>query len=139
MTAADLIIHNDIQELERIRAFVEKQGEAWDLTSRDIFSLNLVLEELITNIIFYGFEDDLGHDIMIRMYLRNDWIFLQIEDDGKAFDPFSVDVPGDLNKSPEERKIGGLGIHFVREIMDTYAYERTGNHNRLLLSKQVKQ
>lgn len=138
MTTAGIIICNDIQELERIREFIEKQGDEWNLTSKDVFSLNLVLEELITNIIFYGFEDDLVHEINISMQLQDDILLLQIEDDGKPFDPFSVNTPGDLDKSLEERRIGGLGIYFVREIMDTFSYERTGNTNRLLLSKQVK-
>ncbi|MBP6978549.1 MAG: ATP-binding protein [Bacteroidales bacterium] len=139
MTTADIIIHNDIQELEKIQQFVEKWGMEWDLTSKDIFSLNLVLEELITNIIFYGFEDDLDHEIHIHMNLENEVIELQIEDDGKPFDPFSVSTPGDLDKSLEERRIGGLGIYFVREIMDSYFYKRTDNINHLILSKNVKQ
>ncbi len=138
MAEAVIIIRNDIRELERIREFAEKQGTEWELTSRDVFSMNLVLEELITNIIFYGFEDDLDHEITICMKLQDDVLFLEIQDDGKPFDPFSVDTPADLYKSLEERKIGGLGIYFVREIMDTYSYERNGNMNRLLLSKQVK-
>lgn len=138
MTTARIIIRNDIQELERIREFIERQGEEWSLSAKIIFSVNLVLEELITNIIFYGFDDDQVHDISIRMSLKDDILRLTIEDDGKPFDPFRVDTPGDLDKSLEERKIGGLGIYFVREIMDTCSYERTGNKNRLLLSKQVK-
>ncbi|MDD5507643.1 MAG: ATP-binding protein [Bacteroidales bacterium] len=138
MTTARIIIRNDIQELERIREFIERQGDEWNLSAKNIFSINLVLEELITNIIFYGFDDDQVHDISIRMSLKNDMLRLRIEDDGKPFNPFHVDAPEDLDKSLEERKIGGLGIYFVREIMDTCSYERSGNKNRLLLSKQVK-
>ncbi len=138
MTVANITIHNNIQELERIQEFVEKQGKEWDLTSKMVFSLNLVLEELITNVIFYGFDDDRVHEIDITMQLDEDILLLQIEDDGKPFDPFKVDSPGDLNKSLEERQIGGLGIYFVRGIMDTYTYERTEGKNRILLSKQVK-
>lgn len=138
MVTACIIIRNDIQELERIREFIEKQGDEWNLSAKNIFSINLVLEELITNIIFYGFDDDQVHDITISIQLQNDVLRLLIEDDGKPFDPFGVDTPGDLDKSLEERKIGGLGIYFVRKIMDTYSYERTGNKNQLILSKQVK-
>lgn len=138
MTTARIIIRNDIQELDRIREFIERHGDEWGFSTKNVFSINLVLEELITNIIFYGFDNDQVHDILIDMQLRNDQLQLLIEDDGKPFDPFSVDTPEDLDKSLEERRIGGLGIHFVREIMDTCSYERTGNKNRLLLSKHVK-
>lgn len=138
MTTARIIIRNDIQELDRIREFIEKHGDEWGFSTKNVFSINLVLEELITNIIFYGFDNDQVHDILIDMQLRDDQLQLLIEDDGKPFDPFSVDTPEDLDKSLEERRIGGLGIHFVREIMDTCSYERTGNKNRLLLSKHVK-
>ncbi|HOW25391.1 MAG TPA: ATP-binding protein [Bacteroidales bacterium] len=138
MTTARIIIRNDIQELDRIREFIERHGDEWGFSTKNVFSINLVLEELITNIIFYGFDNDQVHDILIDMQLRDDQLQLLIEDDGKPFDPFSVDTPEDLDKSLEERRIGGLGIHFVREIMDTCSYERTGNKNRLLLSKHVK-
>lgn len=138
MTTARIIIRNDIQELDRIREFIEKHGDEWGFSTKNVFSINLVLEELITNIIFYGFDNDQVHDILIDMQLQDDQLQLLIEDDGKPFDPFSVDTPEDLDKSLEERRIGGLGIHFVREIMDTCSYERTGNKNRLLLSKHVK-
>jgi serine/threonine-protein kinase RsbW len=135
---ANLVIINKISELERITQFLESYGETWGFDSKTIFTLNLVLEELITNTVFYGYDDTDKHDISIRMVFDNDLITLTIEDDGKPFDPFIVEKPEDLNKPLEERKIGGLGIHFVREIMDTYSYKRIKNTNRLVLTKKIK-
>lgn len=138
MAEAELVILNTIGELERITGFLEKYGEEWGFNTKTVFSLNLVLEELITNIIFYGYTDEQEHEITIGMQYDAGEITLFITDDGKPFDPLAVDTPGDLDKPLEERKIGGLGIHFVREIMDTHSYERDGNLNRLILSKKVK-
>jgi anti-sigma regulatory factor (Ser/Thr protein kinase) len=138
MIETELIIANDIRELETINRFLEKYGEQWELSPKTLFSLNLVLEELIANIILYGYEDDSSHEITIGLQLEGDIITLIITDDGKSFDPFQVDTPADLDKPAEDRKIGGLGIHFVREIMDSFAYQRVENKNQVILSKKVK-
>jgi len=64
-------------------------------------------------------------------------ITLQIEDDGKAFDPTVLDEP-DTEAAIEERDAGGLGIHFVRTLMDTVQYRRVGDRNRLTMTKKIE-
>jgi anti-sigma regulatory factor (Ser/Thr protein kinase) len=138
MAEADLTITNDIGELETISRFLEQRAEEWELDPKTVFTLNLVLEEMITNIIFYGFDDIARHEIHINMQLDDRIITLIITDDGIPFDPFVAETPADLDKPAEERKIGGLGIYFVKEMMDSYTYQRIENNNRIVLSKKVK-
>ena len=131
-----LTIINQIDQLEELARFFEATSEEWDLPMVVSLNLNLVLEELVTNIIFYGYEDKNIHEIMIAMNLDNNLINILLEDDGKAFDPLLAPEP-DINLTIEERKIGGLGIHFVRKIMDKMNYQRLDNKNRLTLTKDI--
>ena len=60
----------------------------------------------------------------------------EVEDDGRPFDPLTV-APPDRTAPLAERKIGGLGIHFVRNLMSDVAYQRIGDRNRLVLTKAL--
>jgi anti-sigma regulatory factor (Ser/Thr protein kinase) len=133
-----LTIINQISQLEELARFFEEISDEWELPMSASLNLNLVMEELVTNIIFYGYEDQNKHEITIVVILDNELINIQLEDDGKEFDPLSIPEP-DINLAIEDRKIGGLGIHFVRKIMDKIDYKRLDNRNILTLSKNISQ
>jgi anti-sigma regulatory factor (Ser/Thr protein kinase) len=133
-----LTIIYQISQLEELARFFEEISDEWELPMSASLNLNLVLEELVTNIIFYGYEDQNKHEITIVVILDNKLINIQLEDDGKEFDPLSIPEP-DINLAIEDRKIGGLGIHFVRKIMDKIDYKRLDNRNILTLSKNISQ
>jgi anti-sigma regulatory factor (Ser/Thr protein kinase) len=137
MNRKQIIITNSLSELEHLAGWLEMLGEEWQLPSKVVFNLNLVLEELVTNIIFYGYCDDESHQIQIDFGLENEVIEVIIGDDGIEFNPFLLDAPDDLNKPIEERKIGGLGIHFVKQLMDKYDYQRNNNRNKIILVKHL--
>ncbi len=137
MNQKQIIITNTLSELDHLADWLEMLGEEWQLPSKAVFNLNLVLEELVTNIIFYGYRDKESHQIQIDFWLEKEMIKITIEDDGKEFDPFLLDTPDDLDKPIEERKIGGLGIHFVKKLMDKYEYQRNNNRNKIILVKHL--
>ena len=139
MKARKLILDNDISELEKMNSFLEALSEEWELGPKLQFNLNLVLEELITNVIFYAYDDEDKHQISIAFSRENEKVAIEIIDDGKAFNPLEKDVPDDLDKAIDERKIGGLGIHFVKNLMDEVTYERTDKGmNKLILTTKSK-
>ncbi len=129
---------NQISQLEVLARFFEEVSDEWDLPMSASLNLNLVLEEMVTNIIFYGYEDQNTHEITILVALDNNLINIQLEDDAKEFNPLLIAEP-DINQTIEDRKIGGLGIHFVRKIMDRIEYKRLYNRNILTLSKNISQ
>ena len=137
MNTKSIIIQNDVSELNRLAQFVEETGDKWEFPMKIVFNLNLVLEELISNVIFYAFDDDKKHDIELKFEANNDVLKIVMIDDGKEFDPFQVSVDKELTKSAEDREIGGLGIHFVKELMDIYKYERINNKNQITLEKKL--
>lgn len=136
MLKHNITIINEVKELEVLSMKLETLSEEWDISMAISLNLNLVLEELVTNIIFYGYDDKEVHEISIQLSLDNKVIQLQIEDDGREFNPLLLAEPN-IDESIENRKIGGLGIFFVRKIMDHITYERKNNNNILTLTKNI--
>lgn len=132
-----ITIKNDVDQIHNLAGEVEKTGEEWELSQALVTNLNLVLEEAVSNIIFYAFEDKQQHDIEITLRLNNQEICVIIMDDGKPFDPTKSKVP-EIDLPAEERQIGGLGIFLMGKIMDSMKYERKENQNVLTLKKTIK-
>ena len=130
-------IRNDISELHEIIAVLEEVSEKWDLSAKSAMHINLALEEIITNIIFYGFNDKEEHRISLEFIKEKNRVEIIITDDGIPFDlPATVDFL-DKDKTSENRKIGGLGIHFVKTLMDSMSYKRKDEKNILTLYKET--
>ena len=108
------------------------------LSKKCIFEANLALDELFTNIISYGFDDKNEHTIRITISLQNDELVFNIEDDGMPFNPTEAETP-DLECTIEECRIGGLGIHLAKNLMDEVCYQRCKDKNILTLKKNIKE
>jgi anti-sigma regulatory factor (Ser/Thr protein kinase) len=108
------------------------------LSKKCIFEANLALDELFTNIISYGFDDKNEHTIRITISLQNDELVFSVEDDGIPFNPTEVETP-DLECTIEECRIGGLGIHLAKNLMDEVCYQRCKDKNILTLKKNIKE
>lgn len=130
----ELVIHNDLQEINKLTRFVDQFVEAHGLPNPLSFQINLALEELITNIISYGYSDAGQREIRIALRLKNGRLITEVEDDARAFNPLKMPPP-DLDAPLEERKVGGLGIHLVKNMFDTMDYRREDDKNKLVLMK----
>ena len=127
-----LRIANDLAELTRVAESVDEFCAAQDLPPDCSFKLNIALEELLTNTISYGYDDGQRHEIALDVALDNDDLIAELSDDARAFDPLQAPPP-DLDSPIEDRRIGGLGVHLVKTMMDevSYAYRDSRNHVRL--------
>ncbi len=128
-------LKNDLSEIKRMSQIVVEFCAINGLPPDILFALNLSIEEVLTNVISYGYEDNEEHQILVRMNIKEDEVWVEVEDDSKPFNPLEVDEP-DLDKSLEDRPIGGLGIHLVRNYMDDLEYRRNGDKNLLKLKKK---
>jgi sigma-B regulation protein RsbU (phosphoserine phosphatase) len=90
--------------------------------------VKVVFDELLNNIVSYGFPEGGEHDIDVLVERMGARLMITITDDGVPFNPFQQEAP-DLNASLEDREIGGLGIHFVRNLMDEVSYRRGVDKN----------
>ena len=138
MVVARSTFRNDLGELARLAAEIEAFGERAEMEMADIARLQLALDEIVTNIINYAYPDGGRHQIDLRAAIENGVVEVRVEDQGQPFDPLRHAPPADLDGEIEERSIGGLGVHLVREVMDEVEYVRIGPRNRLILRKRVK-
>ena len=131
-------LKSKLSELDVLCRNLEKFGQSLGLSKKCIFEANLALDELFTNIISYGFDDKNEHTIKILISLQKDELVFKIEDDGIPFNPTKVDTP-DLECSIEECRIGGLGIHLAKNLMDEVCYQRCNDKNILTLKKNIRE
>lgn len=130
-------IKSKLQGIETMTVQLEKMCKEWEINERVAFSMNLALEEIISNIINYGFKGREDRSIIIRFSLDSDNLRVQIKDDAPEFNPLDIPIPEDLDKSVEERSVGGLGIHLVRKFTDNFTYRRSNNKNIVTLTKKI--
>ncbi len=130
-------LRNDISELQTLGRRLESIGEELSLSKRCLFELNLALDELFTNIISYGFEDGNEHRIEVTIRADERVLTVTIEDDGVAFNPLERQTPC-LPHSIDDCRVGGLGIHLIRNLMDEVCYRRDGQQNILTLKKNIE-
>ena len=114
----------------RIAAFGEAQGWPADL----LYQLELVVEELCVNVVNHG--GDGSHSIDVSLASSDEAIVLDIVDDGRPFDPLTEAPPPDLDSDVEHRPVGGLGVFFVKQMMDEVSYRREGDRNHVHMSKR---
>ncbi|MGE4280738.1 MAG: SpoIIE family protein phosphatase [Magnetospirillum sp.] len=133
----EVTIANDLAELERLAGLVDAFVERLGLSERIAFNLNLCLDELITNIVSYGYEDSHHHDIHVRFSLDNRRLMTEIIDDGKEYNPFTEAPIPELDLEVDDRPVGGLGVFLVKEFMDRTDYRRDGGKNVVTLEKNV--
>jgi serine/threonine-protein kinase RsbW len=99
--------------------------------------VNLILEELYSNSINYGKSKVV--QININLDIKLNLLTIIYEDNGTPFNPLSVQTNIDSSVSVQESKIGGLGIHLVKNMTDTQHYKRYDNKNQLTLEKKLTQ
>ena len=131
-----LELRNSLSELNTLDQKLAEFAESLALPPRTLFEIRLALEELVTNIISYGYTDDADHWIKIVISHEDGILIVRVADDGIPFDPLTIEEP-DCQCPIEQRKIGSLGIHLVKRFTDDMLYERRGKQNILTLRKRV--
>ena len=131
-----LTISNSIAELQRAVDFVENFGAAHNIPKGLTNDLNLSLDEILNNVVSYGYEDQARHSIAITLSLVEDWLIAEVRDDGKPFDPRK---PGSavIEGTMQSRRVGGLGRSFVKALMDEVDYERGSQYNVVTIKKKL--
>ena len=135
----DLFLNADLGELRHLRAFVEGFCESHALDAHLANQLFLVLEEIFTNAVNYGYEpaDRAGGEVRVSLATADARLTLVFEDNGAAYNPFEEAPQPDVDGTVEERDVGGLGVFLIREIMDHVSYERRGDRNQVELVKNL--
>lgn len=120
-----LVLHNDIKQIPQLAAFIETVAAEKNLDLSLAMSLNLALEEAVTNVILYAYPEGSDGLVDIEAILREDSLEFIVSDSGRPFDP-TAQEEADVTLGVEDRPIGGLGIFLVRKLMDSVSYRREG-------------
>ena len=131
-----ITLPNDTQEVPRLAAFVDEVCEAIGFSPAVTMQMNLALEEAVVNVMKYAYPIGTHGNVTIEAQANDVRLKFTIIDSGKPFDP-TVKADVDLSLPVQERPIGGLGIHIIRQIMDSINYERLDGHNVLTLRKRL--
>jgi len=123
-------MENTVTALPPLTTAVNRFLDQHTVPREAIFRINLAIEEIVTNIIKYGYDDTAFHAIEVSLALLPDTIRLRMEDDGHAFNPLLAPEP-DIHVALDQRKVGGLGLLLVREIAGHIAYRRENGANIL--------
>ena len=131
-----LELTNSLDEIPRVIAALENLGACSDAGKGVLQAGELALDELLTNIISYGYADSSRHSILVDLSIDDDVLKLVITDDGVAFNPFAQEEP-QCADSLEKQGVGGVGIHLVKKLMDQCSYSREGQRNIVTISKSL--
>ena len=129
-SAYTIVIKNHIEELDTLNQQLYVFFNDHSIEKEARFVIMLCIEEMVTNIIKYGYSDDAIHDIEISLEPTDTSILLLISDDGDPFNPIETKEP-DTHMPLSERPIGGLGIHLTKKMSSHIAYAREDERNIL--------
>lgn len=122
-----------MESLEKLLEIISNFAEAEGFSQSKIDEIALVIEEVLVNIIHYAYPERCG-DVEIRYRKHDDTrLILEILDNGIPFNPLSLSEPS-LTAELSDRKVGGLGVVFIREVTDDIQYRRDRDANVLTLT-----
>ncbi len=133
----ELTVPNRLSENSRVKKHFDTFAEDYGIPEKVRLKINVVFDELLTNIISYAYQDNEEHDIGIKVELSADRLKVSMVDGGIPFNPLGIEKP-DTELPLEERAIGGLGIHLVRNMMDKVSYRRRIDKNVITVVEYLK-
>jgi len=119
-----------MQELTHVLQVVNVFLEPRALPSKLVYAVNLILEEILMNIIKYGYDDGESHEIEVQIEVEQEEVAFTVIDDGREFNPLTIPPP-DHSKSAMDRIEEGLGLQFVRHMRNAIEYRREEDKNIL--------
>lgn len=133
---SQLVLDNDIQQIPLLTEFIEQIAEQANLDMALTMSLNLALEEAVSNVMMYAYPAGTKGQVEIEAEFNDGTFVFTMSDSGVPFDP-TAKQDADITLSVEDRPIGGLGIFLVKNIMDTVSYKWSDGKNILTMTKKV--
>lgn len=125
-----------IQEIPQIRKDLEFLYKEWAIPKSEIRQIQLIIEELFSNIIRYAFDDQKVHLINVRLGKTEEHIEIELIDDGVPFNPLEYEQEQEAD--PVSSDPGGMGLTLIRAFCSQINYHRTCEKNHLIITKSLK-
>ncbi|MCD6211584.1 MAG: SpoIIE family protein phosphatase [Sulfurovum sp.] len=136
LASLSVSIENVLENIADVTDSFDRFCEDNNISSTANQKVDLAIDDLINNIISYGYKDDKVHTIDIAFKRMKNELIIVIEDDAVPFNPFDAETD-DIHLSIDERDIGGLGIHLVKNLMHSCQYQRKSNKNVVALTIEL--
>ena len=127
---------SDRAELTKLEGFTADFAQKAGLSDKDLFALQIIVEELVTNVIDYGGVPAGEHAVRVDLSAEGGELLIRLTDRGMEYNPLLREDP-DTTLPAEQRPIGGLGVHFCKKLTETQEYERCDGCNVLTLRKKL--
>ncbi|PKN19033.1 MAG: ATP-binding protein [Deltaproteobacteria bacterium HGW-Deltaproteobacteria-6] len=122
-----------VESLHELLTFIRTEAEKRGFSESALNRIELVVEEALVNVFVHGYARDQG-EVEIRCLVSDDpSLTIEIRDAGVSFDPLSLAAP-DVESDLTKRRIGGMGVFFIRKMTDKVAYRREGDSNVLTMT-----
>ena len=133
----EMKVKSSTENLGAIREFVEGKAAQSGIDKNIIEKIVLAVDEACTNIIKHAYNYDPSTEFLIRILISKKEFKVLLIDHGKSFDPNQVADP-DMPTYLKQRRVGGLGLHLMRHLMDKVEYQNLkGDGNQLILTKKI--
>ena len=129
-------ITNQRDQIDTVRKFFDDYSKENKLTEKTVHDIQMALDELLTNIVNYGYEDTDEHQIDVHFGVNDDTVKVEIVDDSKPYNILEKDNP-DISLSMEDKPIGGLGIFLIKKLMSNVDYYTEEGKNHLVMIKEL--
>ncbi len=133
---AEFLVINSSKGLHDLREFLERIALSWNFTQKQLFEINLILEELCTN-----YNEHVGEDnnsfLEIKLSSDGSDLSITVKDNGPPFNPTKISAP-DVNLPIDQREAGGIGLHLVRHYTDKLSYSRKNGKNIICMKKKLE-
>lgn len=130
----EMVIPADFDQLAAVADFLCECCDVWQIDEDTQFAIQLAVDEAVANVIAHAYTGQPGR-IHLCCWTANGDFHVELQDQGRAFDPAAVPPP-DLTGPLEERREGGLGLHFMRQVMDEVEFDFSPTGNRLHMIKR---
>lgn len=126
----------DIQEIHRIREDLGFLRQEWAVSDGEIRQIQVIIEELFSNIVRHAYEDNKEHPIELRLGYRDREIDIEIIDDGIPFNP--LEHENGASADPANFEEGGMGLPLIKAFSSAATYQRNSGRNHLTITKKLK-
>jgi anti-sigma regulatory factor (Ser/Thr protein kinase) len=132
----ELVIGSRLSEMARVESWLAAVMREWEVPDEAVYSVDLIVNEVVSNIISYAYPDEAAHTIVIVLARSDSSIVVEVADDGMPFNPLTAPqarVAEDL----EHASVGGWGIPLIKAFSaeQHYAYASGMNRLRLVIAR----
>lgn len=133
---AELLITSDLDQLPRVLDFVRVACADAGMNDDEVFACELATDEACANIMEHAYEGSPDGEILVQCWAASGQVFIRFHDTGRPFEPREIEPPM-FTDDLQDRQVGGLGLHFMRTLMDEVAFEFDGTGNTVTMSKRI--